>query len=124
MADLTAEKPDWQNTENFDAEVVKEAIATGDDKISETNTAADYAAAQAMSTGIVDAETAEAMVAPQFEVAQPDQVDIGSTPVNQSDSNPGDYRAMAKEVSSAPAAAGNVTDDLVEKAIAKGQSGN
>ena len=123
MADLAAEKPDWKNTENFDAEVVKESIATGEDKIPETNVAADYDAAQEMSTGIVDAETAEAMVAPQFEVARPDQVSIGSSSANTPDSNPSDYLDMAKEINPAPTGSGNVTDELMEKAIAKGQAG-
>lgn len=121
MADLKVDaQPDWQNTENFDAEVVKEAIAEGDEKAPEVDVASDYAAAQQMSGGIVNAETAEELVKPQFEVEQPKDVVTGAEPTSQS----ADYLKMAKEVNPAPASAGNVTDDLVEKAIAKGQPGS
>jgi hypothetical protein len=121
MADFKADaQPDWENTENFDAEVVKEAVAEGDEKAPEVDVASDYAAAQQMSGGIVDAETAEELVKPQFEVAQPESVVTGAEPTSESS----DYLKMAKDVSPAPTGAGNVTDDLVEKAIAKGQPGN
>lgn len=111
-------KPDWENTENFDAEVVKEAISEGDQPEPKADVSADYEAAKEMSGGIVDEETAEKMVKPQLEMPKP----METKSVSKSDSNPEDYTEMAKDVSPAPKGASNVTDDLVEKAIDKGQS--
>lgn len=117
MADLKADaQPDWENTENFDAEVVKEAISEGDQKAPEVDVASDYDAAKELSTGIVDAKTAEEMVKPQFEVEDPESVVTGA----ESSQSP-DFAEMAKEVNQAPGGVSNVTDDLVEKAIAKGK---
>ncbi|MDX2229888.1 MAG: hypothetical protein NW220_09635 [Leptolyngbyaceae cyanobacterium bins.349] len=121
MADLKADaQPDFDHTENFDAEVIKEAIAEGDEKAPEVDVAADYAAAQQMSGGVVDAETAEQLVQPQFEVERPEDVVTGAEPTSQS----ADYLEMAKDIHPTPGGSGNVTDDLVQKAIAKGQPGN
>lgn len=121
MADMKADaKPDWENTENFDAEVVKEAISEGDQKAPEVDVASDYDAAKKMSTGIVDAETAEELVKPQFEVSSPDSVVTGT----ESKGTSANYTEMAKEVSPTPGGASNVTDDLVEKAISKGKPTN
>lgn len=122
MADLKVDaQPDWENTENFDAEVVKEAIAEGDEKAPEVDVAADYAMAQQMSSGFVDAELAEELVKPQFEVAQPEAVVTGA----EIGSGTSDYLEMAKDINPAPTGeVGKVTDDLMEKAIAKGQPGN
>lgn len=110
-------KPDWENTENFDAEAVKEAIVEGDLPEPKADVSADYEASKEMSGGIVDEETAEKMVAPQLEMPEP----METKHVTASDSNPEDYREMAKDVSPAPEGAHNVTDNLVEKALEKGQ---
>ncbi|MDX2244003.1 MAG: hypothetical protein NW224_25280 [Leptolyngbyaceae cyanobacterium bins.302] len=119
MANVKADaQPDWENTENFDAEVVKEAIAEGDEKAPEVDVDSDYAASQKMSGGIVDAKTAEELVKPQFDVEQPSQVVTGAETKGDAD-----YVSMAKEINPAPSGAENVTDDLVEKAISKGQPG-
>jgi len=122
MADLKVDsQPDWENTENFDAEVVKEAIAEGDEKAPKVDVESDYAASKRMSGGIVDAEVAEELVKPQFEVASPDEVVTGTEPHNQST----DYTKMAKDVHANPTeGVSHVTDDLVEKAISKGQPGH
>lgn len=111
-------QPDFEHTENFDAEVVKEAIVEGDEKAPEVDVASDYEASKKMSGGIVDAKTAEKLVKPQFEVEQAEEVVTGAEATG--DAN---YADMAKEVSNAPSGASNVTDDLVEKAISKGKPG-
>lgn len=119
MADLKIDsQPDFENTENFDAEVVKEAIVEGDKKAPKVDVASDYEASKRMSGGIVDEKTAEKLVKPQFEVEQADEVVTGAEPAG--DAN---FADMAKDVSHAPSGASNVTDDLVEKAISKGQPG-
>jgi len=38
--------------------------------------------------------------------------------------NPDDYRSMARDVSSTTEAGANVSDDLVQKALEKGQPGH
>lgn len=115
---MTDVKPDWENTENFDAEAVKEAISEGDQPEPKVDVSADYEASKEMSGGVVDAETAEKMVAPQLEMPEP----METKHATGSDSNPEDYKDMAKDVSPAPQGTSNVTDNLVEKAIEKGQS--
>lgn len=120
MADLKVDsQPDWENTENFDAEVVKEAITEGDEKAPEVDVAADYEASQQLSGGIVDAKTAEEMVKPQFKVASSEAVVTGA----EAGSGTSDYLEMAKDVHPAPTGEVEVTDDLMQKAIAKGQPG-
>ncbi len=112
-------QPDFEETQNFDAEVVKEAIAEGDEKSIEVDMDADYETAQRLSTSSISAEEAEDIVAPEFEVSQPEDVVISSNPTGDSI----DYTDLAKDINPAPAGAGNITDDLVEKAIAMGQPG-
>jgi hypothetical protein len=106
-------------TQNLDAEMLKEAIAQDDAKGISVDVGADYEAAQEMSTGL-DIEEAEATVAPEFEVSTPAQVSIPTLSAN----DPLDYADMAKDVSPASAGAGNVTDDLMEKALNLGKPGS
>lgn len=109
-------------SENFDAELAKEAIAKGEEKATDVNVAADYEASKQFSVSEIDktkegVQAAEAATAPQFELTQPAETSTQS----KSDADPADYREMAKDVSPAPTGAGNVTDDLVEKAMDMGQ---
>jgi hypothetical protein len=111
-------------SENFDAQQAKEAIATGEEKAIQVDVEADYAAAQQFSVSEIDrtgegAAAAAEVTTAQFELSKPEETPLVTEPTG----NPEDYLDMAKSVSSAPAGAGNVTDDLVEKAIAKGQAG-
>jgi hypothetical protein len=110
---------DEPTTQNFDAEEMKAAIQEGEEKAPEAvDVSADYAAAQQMSAGIVDQQEAEKMVAPELRVKSADQVSIPTSSASQAP----DYMDMARDVSPSPAGAGNITDDLVEKALEKGQA--
>jgi hypothetical protein len=120
MADNVVERYKTDETEqNFDAELMKEAIAEGETKEINVDTSADYEVAKQMSESSVSAKQAEDMVAPQFAMTQPEDVQIGST----SDNDSVDYMDMAKDITETPAGSGNVTDDLVEKALEMGQPG-
>jgi hypothetical protein len=119
MADQVVESYKSETEQNFDAELLKEAIAEGETKEIGANVSADYEAAQQMSQSAIGAEEAEALVAPQFEVAKPEEVVIPST----ASSGSVDYADMAKNVNPAPVEAGNVTDSLVEKALEMGKPG-
>lgn len=107
-------------TQNMDAEMLKEAISEGDTKGLSVDVGADYAAAQEMSTGSVDAAEAEAIVAPEFEVSTPAEVAVST----MSASDQIDYTDMAKDINPTGAGAGNVTDELMEKALNLGKPGS
>jgi hypothetical protein len=106
-------------TQNLDAEMLKEAINEGDTKEISVDVGADYAAAQDMSTGSVNAAEAEAIVAPDFEVSTPAQVAVPTMSANDQI----DYTDMAKDINPT-GGAGNVTDDLVKKALDLGTPGS
>jgi len=107
-------------TQNLDAEMLKEAIAEGDTKGLSVDVGADYAAAQEMSTGTVGVAEAEAIVAPDFEVSTPAEVAVPT----MSASDQIDYTDMAKDINPTGAGAGNVTDELMEKALNLGKPGS
>lgn len=107
-------------TQNLDAEMLKESIADGDTKGLSVDVGADYAAAQEMSTGSVDASEAEAIVAPEFEVSTPAEVSVPTMSANDQI----DYTDMAKDINPAGSGAGNVTDELMEKALNLGKPGS
>lgn len=106
-------------TQNMDAEMLKEAIAEGDTKGLSVDVGADYAAAQDMSTGSVGAAEAEAIVSSDFEVSTPAEVAVPTMSANDQI----DYANMAKDINPT-GGAGNVTDDLVKKALDLGKPGS
>lgn len=112
-----------ENSQNFDAQQASEAIAQGEQKSPHVNIEADYEASKQFSVSNLDrsgegAKAAEAATAPDHALAQPDE-----TPVEaKSDADPQDYVEMAKDVSPAPSGSAAVSDDLVQKAIEKGQT--
>jgi hypothetical protein len=106
-------------TQNFDAEEMKAAIKEGEEAAPESvDVAADYAVSKEMSSGIMDQQEAEKAVAPELEVKSADQVSISTSSPNQAP----DYMDMARDITPSAAGAGNVTDELVEKALEKGQA--
>lgn len=107
-------------TQNMDAEMLKEAISEGDTKGLSVDVGADYKTAQEMSTGSVDAAEAEAIVAPDLEVSTPAQVAVPTMSANDQI----DYTDMAKDVNPAGSAAGNVSDELMKKALDLGKPGS
>lgn len=112
-------------SQNFDAKQATEEIATGDRKVPEIDVSADYEASKEFSVSEIDQtqageQAAEEATAHQFELHEPENV----IPESQLTSNPEDFTEMAKEVGHTPKKAGEVTDDLVQKALELGQPGN
>ena len=106
-------------TQDYDAEEMKAAIVEGEEQAPESiNVSADYEASKQMSTGHMSQQEAEKSVAPDLRVKSADQVSVSTSSANQSP----DYVDMAREVNPPAAGAGNVTDDLVEKALGKGEA--
>lgn len=104
--------------QTFDAQQLIEVYESPEEKINppEVNVDADYEASKAYSTG-VSAKTAAEMTSPQLEVPTPKEVKLTTEPTG----NPDDFLSMAREVGHNSAAGGNVSDDLVKKALEKGQ---
>ncbi|HEY9909699.1 MAG TPA: hypothetical protein V6D18_19070 [Thermosynechococcaceae cyanobacterium] len=110
--------------ENHDAKLAKEAIAAGEEKAKQVDVAADYEAAQEFSVSEVDrtgegAQQAEEATATQFELSQPE-----TTPfVAESTGDPSEFLSAAIDITPNSAGAGNVSDDLVKKALEMGKPG-
>lgn len=106
-------------TQDYDAEEMKTAISEGEEQAPESvNVSADYEASKQMSTGRMSQQEAEKSVAPDLRVKSADQVSVSTSSANQSP----DYMDMARDVNPSGAGAGNVTDELVEKALEKGEA--
>ncbi|MDZ8054515.1 MAG: hypothetical protein RMX68_002675 [Aulosira sp. ZfuVER01] len=119
-------KPNVNEAPTHDAQLAAENIAAGEEKAPSVDFEADYAAAQQFSVSDIDrtgegAKAAEAATAPKQELSKPQEVRTQS----QATGNPEDYADMAKEVGgSKTEGATNIDDDLVKKALEKGQSKN
>ncbi|OUL20367.1 MULTISPECIES: hypothetical protein [unclassified Nostoc] len=119
-------KPNVNEAPTHDAQLAAENIAAGEEEAPKVDFEADYAAAQQFSVSEVDrtgegAKAAQAATAPQHEVSKPEEVRTEA----QATGNPDDYADMAKDVGgSKTEGVTNVDDDLVEKALEKGQSKN
>jgi hypothetical protein len=122
MSDSTTDLNTAQS-QNFDAQQLAADIATGEQKAPKVNISEDYEASKEFSTSSVDqtgagVEMAQAATAPQYELSEPEATSTTAEPTG----NPDDYRDMAREV--VPhAAGGNVTDELVQKALELGEPG-
>lgn len=118
-------KPNVAEASTQDAQLAAESIASGEEKAPAVDMDADYKAAQQYSVSDVDRTgegeaAAKDATAPKFEVSKQEETKTQAQPTG----NPNDYMNMAKDVgNSANQDATNVTDDLVEKALKKGQSG-
>jgi hypothetical protein len=118
-------KPNLAEASTQDAQLAAENILSGEEKAPAVDMDADYKAAQQYSVSDVDrtaeGETAaEAATAPKFEVSKQEETKTQAQPTG----NPDDYMNMAKDVgNSANKDATNVTDELVEEALKKGQPG-
>ncbi|QSJ14877.1 hypothetical protein JYQ62_23750 [Nostoc sp. UHCC 0702] len=119
-------KPNVNEAPTHDAQLAAENIASGEEKAPTVDFEADYAAAQQFSVSDVDrtgegAAAAQAATAPKYKVPQPVETRTEAQPTG----NPDDYADMAKEVGrSKDDAVTNVSDDLVQQAIEKGQPKN
>lgn len=117
-------KPDPKQAPTQDAQLAAESMAAGEEETQTVDFDADYEASKEFSVSEVDrtgagAEEAEAATAPQFKVPEPEETKPQAEPTG----NPDDYRDMANDASSKTEDVANVSDDLVEKALEKGQPG-
>ncbi len=118
-------KPNVAEASTQDAQLAAQSIASGEEKAPKVDMDADYKAAQQYSVSDVDRTgegeaAAKAATAPKFEIPKQEETKTQA----QSTGNPSDYMDMAKDVgSSANEGVSNVTDDLIQEALKKGQPG-
>ncbi|MBH8561151.1 hypothetical protein I8748_02975 [Nostoc sp. CENA67] len=119
-------KPNVNEAPTHDAQLAAENIASGEEKAPKVDFEADYAAAQQFSVSEVDrtgegASAAQAATAPKYPVRPQVETKSEAKPTG----NPDDYKDLAKEVGrSKDDAVTDVSDDLVQQAIEKGQPKN
>ncbi|MGI2902244.1 hypothetical protein [Tolypothrix sp. VBCCA 56010] len=119
-------KPNVAEAPTQDAQLAAENIASGEEKAPTVDAEADYKAAQELSVSDVDRTgqgeaAAKAATAPELEVPKQEETKTQAQPTG----NPDDYKNMAKDVGdSTTEGVTNVSDDLVEEALEKGQPGN
>ncbi|MBN3908940.1 MAG: hypothetical protein HWQ35_21010 [Nostoc sp. NMS1] len=117
-------KPNVNEAPTHDAQLAAESIASGEEKAPKVDFDADYAAAQKFSVSEIDrtgegAAAAEAATAPQYKTSKPEET---KTFQAQSTGNPDDFMELAKEVgNSKTEGVGNVSDELLQQALEKGQ---
>ncbi len=118
-------KPNVAEASTQDAQLAAESIASGEEKAPTVDFEGDYKAAQQYSVSDVDRTNegeaaANAATAPKFEVSKQEETKTEA----QSTGNPADYMDMAKDVGgSANQGVSNVSDDLIQEALEKGQPG-
>ncbi len=117
-------KPDATQATTQDAQLAAESMTQGKEKMPSVDIDADYAAAQQFSVSDIDrtpegTEAADKATAHQFATPTPSETKSETL----STGDPSDYLAMAKDVGAPKGAVGNVDDDLMQKALEKGQPG-
>ncbi|MBW4470217.1 MAG: hypothetical protein KME45_07400 [Stenomitos rutilans HA7619-LM2] len=110
--------------ENYDAQQMVEEIETTDRKAPDANVDADYEASKQFSVSNIDrteegANAAEAATAPKFEVPITEEATLPADATG----NPDDYKQIAADANPNSQATSNVNDDLVQKALEKGNAG-
>jgi hypothetical protein len=106
---------DPNEAQTQDAQLLAEEIAAGEQPALDVDVDADYEASKEFSTG-ENTATAEAEMAPQFELSEPEEATFTAEPTG----DPSEFRDMAADLNP-QGGTGNVDDDLVKKAIELGQ---
>jgi hypothetical protein len=120
-----------ENTRDFnqtyDAEQMTEEIQSGDRPAPQVDVSADYEASKELSVSAIDqtgegAKAAEAATAPNLKVPKAEDT---TSKAAADDSDPNDYLEMAQDVNPISGSRENVgvNDDLVKKAIKRGEPG-
>src|SRR6476469_1747894 len=112
------------NTESFDAQQITESAEAGEQKLPTVDVSADYEASKEFSVSDIDrtgvgAEAAAAATAPKFDIPAPTEIPLPA----DSSGNPDAFRSMAQDLNPA-GVPGEVTDDLIQKAIDLGTAGS
>ena len=119
-------KPNVNEAPTHDAQLAADSIASGEENAPKVDFDADYATAQQFSVSEVDrtgkgAAAAEAATAPEHKISKPVETKAQTQPTG----NPDDYVELAKEVgNSNTEGVTDVSDDLVQKALEKGERKN
>ncbi|MBE9033990.1 hypothetical protein [aff. Roholtiella sp. LEGE 12411] len=119
-------KPNVNEAPTHDAQLAADSIASGEEKAPTVDFDADYAVAQQFSVSEIDrtgegAAAAEAVTAPKYNVSTVEETKT----ITQQTGNPDDFLEAAKELGgSQTEGVSNVTDDLVQKALEKGERKN
>ena len=119
MSEINTEPND---TQSFDAAVITESAEAGEQKLPTVDVSADYEASKEFSVSDIDRTGAGAEVgrmALKFDIPAPTEIPLPA----DSSGNPDAFRSMAKDVNPA-GAPGEVTDDLIQKAIDLGTPGS
>ncbi|MEG4365966.1 hypothetical protein QUB09_30240 [Microcoleus sp. C2C6] len=121
MSEINTEPKD---TQSFDADQIAESAEAGEQKLPTVDVSADYEASKEFSVSDIDrtgagAEAAAAATAPKFPIPAPTET---AKPADTS-GNPDDFRSMAQDLNPA-GTPGEVTDDLVQRAIDLGTPGS
>ncbi|MGE5655328.1 MAG: hypothetical protein ACM37W_01700 [Actinomycetota bacterium] len=114
--------PELNNSQTYDAQQIAESVASGEQKLPQVDVAADYEASKEFSVSDVDRsgkgqQAAATATAPQFNVSSVKETQLKTEPTG----NPDGFRSMAKEIRPEPADVESISDDLVQKALDKGQ---
>ncbi len=117
-------KPNPMAASTQDGQLAAENMATGKEKLPTIDVDADYQAAQQFNVSDVDrtgtgADAAATATAHKFEMHEPETTKM----VAESTSDPHDYMQMAHDITGSKSAAGNVSDDLVHRALEMGEPG-
>lgn len=121
MSEKVNPKPNEAPTQ--DAQLAGENMLSGTEPMPAVDTDADYEASKAFSVSKIDrtgegAQAAAEATAPKFEVHKPEETTFKA----ESTSNPDDYLNMARDLHPSDKVPGNVDDDLVQKALKKGEA--
>lgn len=116
--------PQPNQAPTHDAQLAAENMVAGNEQTPAVDTEADYEASKAFSVSKIDrtsegTQAAAAATAPKFEVAKPQE----SSHKAEATGNPDDYLDMARDVNPAAESVGNVDDEIVQKALKKGEAG-
>ncbi len=116
---------DLNPSQTYDAQQVSEEIAEGSLPAPKVDVSADYEASKEFSVSDIDRtsegeKAAQAASAPAFEIHEPETTHAKAEPTG----DPSEFLNMAKSINHDQGAVGNVSDDLIHKAIEKGQPSN
>ncbi len=113
-------QPNVDESQSFDAQLLAENIQAGEVKPTEIDVTADYEASKAFSGGASASEAKNATSA-KFRVSEPISPTVSSSTAK---GDPQQFRSMAADLTAnEPSVSEGVSDDLVKKALEKGQPG-
>ncbi len=116
---------DLNPSQSYDAQQISEEIAEGSLPAYKVDVSSDYEASKEFSVSEIDRtgegeKAAEKATAHSFDLHDPEETKSNAEPTG----DPSDFLNMAKAIGHETAAHGNVDDDLIHKAIEKGQPGH